>query len=127
MSGWEQALWHREGNIAMQQCHTDLLRLYLPLLTNSEPEIRRQTWNILFAIYGERALTYLRRLLNDPDIAMRQQADNALQAISEIADLKVQRQPFEGMYIECLGRLQVYIGNHPLQPHDWVQNEGGRV
>src|SRR5690349_10130975 len=111
----------------MQQWHTNLVRLYLPLLTSSEPEIRCQTWALLFAAHGTRVLTYLRRLLSDPDIAMQQYADNALQAISEIADLNVQRRPFEGMFIKCLGRIQVYIGNHQLQPCDWVQYDSGRV
>lgn len=111
----------------MQQRQTNLVRLYLPLLTSSETEVRRQTWAILFAAYGERSLTYLRRLLSDSDIAVRQQADNALQAVSEITDINVQRQPFEGMYVECMGRLQVYIGNHRLQLQDWAQYDSGRV
>lgn len=105
----------------------NLALLYLPLLTNQQPQVRQQACMILLATYGERALTYLRRLLADRDPEIRQQAMRALQVIAEVSGLKVELQPFRGMYIECLGSLRVYLDSREVQQQDWMQLEGGRA
>ena len=84
-------------------------RLYLPLLVNPQRKIRQCASLIMFSTYGERAVTYLRRLLEDPDREVGQQARLALQNLGDIAGLEVELQPFGGMYVECLGHLRVYI------------------
>jgi DNA-binding SARP family transcriptional activator len=105
----------------------NLLRLYLPLLTNHQPEVRQQVCLLLLGTYGDQALTYLRRMINDADQHVRQDARLALLAMTEMGDLTVKVQPFRGMYVECLGRLKVYISNHEMQPQDWAQAQGGRA
>jgi len=40
------------------------IELYLPLLTSTDPAVRAQATLILLSTYGERGLTYLRRLLD---------------------------------------------------------------
>jgi two-component SAPR family response regulator len=111
----------------MQHYNANLTQLYLPLLLNPAVEVRRQAWTILRASHGLRALTQLRRMLDTPDPHLRQQIQQALRAIAEMGDVAVEIRPFEGMYVECLGRLRVYIGSYPLQPSDWAQLDGGRA
>lgn len=106
---------------------THITRLYLPLLAHTQPQIRSQAAMILLITYGDHALTYIRRLINDPDMQVRQDARIALLAISEITGHEIKLQPFRGIYIECLGRLRVYIGNHEMQSQDWVQADAGRA
>lgn len=100
---------------------------YLPLLSHNQGIVRRQACVILLGTHGQRALTYLRRLLEHNDASIRRQALRGLQSIAEFTDLPVQLEPFAGMYIECLGRVRVYIGNHEVQPHEWMQPESGRA
>ena len=103
------------------------IHLYLPLLTHEDTKVREQTCAILLSTYGDRALTYLRRLLDDSDMVVRHQARQALIAIGEMANLAVELRPFRGMYVECLGRMRVYIGSREVQPQEWMQNKGGRA
>jgi DNA-binding SARP family transcriptional activator len=102
-------------------------RLYLPLLVNPQHNIRQHASMILLGTYGERALTYVRRLLEDPDQQVRQQARQALRNLGDSIGIKVGLQPAPAMYVECLGHLRVYIGNREIQPQDWAQLEGGRA
>jgi DNA-binding SARP family transcriptional activator len=111
----------------MSQPQMNMLHLYLPLLANHEHAVRQQACLILLGTYGDRALTYLRRMTNDADQQVRQEARLALLAITETTNQTVKVQSFRGMYIECLGRLRVYIGNHEMQPQDWAQCHGGRA
>jgi hypothetical protein len=53
---------------------TNLARPYLPLLANPQPLVRRQACLIMLGSYGDRALTYLRRLIDDVDPQVRQDA-----------------------------------------------------
>src|SRR5215207_6359522 len=111
----------------MSQQQTNLARLYLPLLTDYQPAVRRQACLIMLGTYGDRALTYLRRLVGDPDPQIRQDARLALLAIAEITDTSLKSKPFRGMHVECLGRMRVYIGNYEMRDSDWTAAEGGRA
>ncbi len=99
--------------------------LYLPLLTYADPDVRRHTTNILLAHYGNRALTYLRRLLDDPTLG--EQARIALSSIGEITGLRIELRPFRGVYVHCLGDFQVFIDSRPINPDEWGQTDGGRA
>ena len=103
------------------------MRLYLPLLTHHDPEVRRQACLILLGTYGERAVTALRRLLDDPDQQVRREARLGLLALVEVTDAGVRFRPPRGMYVACLGGLRVFVGNRELRPEDWAQTEGGRA
>lgn len=111
----------------MSQPQMNMLHLYLPLLANNQHEVRQQACLILLGTYGDQALTYLRRMTSDSDQQVRQEARLALLALTETTNQAVKVQPFRGMYIECMGRLRVYIGNHEMQPQDWAQCDGGRA
>jgi DNA-binding SARP family transcriptional activator len=82
---------------------------------------------ILLGTYGNRALTYMRRLIDDSDPQVRQNARLALLAVAEITDLGITFQPFRGMYLQCLGRMRVYINNHEIQSQHWAQADHGRA
>ncbi len=101
--------------------------LYLPLLTHADPDVRRHSVTLLLATYGERGLTYLRRLLDDPSPAVRTDARNALLAVSEVSDLNVELRPFRGVYVRCLGDFRIFINSYELQPGDWGSDDGGRA
>src|SRR5262249_50602999 len=102
----------------MSNAQMNLVRLYLPLLAHHQPAVRQQACLIMLATYGERALTSLRRLVDDADLQVRQDARLALLAVAETTEQEVRLRPFRGMYVECLGRLRAYIGGHELQPED---------
>jgi two-component SAPR family response regulator len=101
--------------------------LYLPLLINADPAVRRQAGVLLLATYGERGLTYLRRLLDDPSSEIRDQARAALLSVSETSGLNIALEPFRGIYVRCLGELQVFVHSREVLPQDWSQAEGGRA
>ena len=105
----------------------NLARLYLPLLAHAQPQVRRQACMILLGTYGHRALTYVRRLIDDSDPQVRQNARLALLAVAEVTNLGITFQPFRGMYIQCLGRMRVYMDNHEIQAQDWAQADHGRA
>jgi len=111
----------------MQDHYANLARLYLPLLVSPQPPVRQQACIILLGTYGSRALTYVRRLIDDADPQVRQDARLALLAVAEVTDLGIQMQPFSGMYVECLGRLRIYIGNQEIRLQDWARAESGHV
>jgi DNA-binding SARP family transcriptional activator len=111
----------------MEDPYPNLARLYLPLLSHAQPLVRRQACMILLGTYGDRALTYVRRLIDDSDPQVRQSARLALLAVAEITDLGITFKPFRGMYMQCLGRMRVYIDNHEIQAHDWAQADHGRA
>ena len=111
----------------MEDPYPNLARLYLPLLANAQPLVRRQACMILLGTYGNRALTYVRRLLDDSDPQVRQNARLALLAVAEITDIGITFQPFRGMYMQCLGRMRVYVNNHEIQSQDWAQADHGRA
>src|SRR5690349_9631207 len=111
----------------MPQQQPNPARLYLPLLVDSQPAVRRQACLILLGTYGDRALTYLRRLTDDADPQVRHEARLALLAIAEITDSTLKARPFRGMHVECLGRMRVYLGNNELRDSDWTAAEGGRA
>jgi DNA-binding SARP family transcriptional activator len=111
----------------MYQQSTNPARLYLPLLTHPQPMVRQHACLILLGTYGDRALTYLRRLLDEADPQLRQDARLALLALVEMIDGMVKLQSFRGMHVECLGHMRVYIGNHALQTADWAEAGGGRA
>jgi DNA-binding SARP family transcriptional activator len=81
----------------------------------------------MLGLYGDRALTYLRRLIDDADPQVRQDARLALLSFAEATGRPIKLQPFRGIHIECLGRLRVYVGNYELQTQDWIQVEGGHA
>ena len=101
------------------------IELYLPLLTSADPAVRDQATLILLSTYGERGLTYLRRLLDAPDL--HDQARAALLAIAASSGLHVELRPFRGIYVRCLGELQVFVDAHEVVASDWAQIEGGRA
>ncbi len=111
----------------MSQQQTNPARLYLPLLTDQQPAVRQQACLILLGTYGDRALTYLRRLVDDTDPQVRKEARLALLAIAECTATTLKSKPFRGMHVECLGRMRVYIGNYELLDSDWTEAEGGRA
>jgi DNA-binding SARP family transcriptional activator len=115
------------SNAVIDDLCPNLARLYLPLLANAQPLVRRQACMILLGTYGNRALTYVRRLIDDGDPQVRQNARLALLAIAEITDLGITFQPFRGMYMQCLGRMRVYAGNHEIQAQEWAQADHGRA
>lgn len=104
-----------------------LVRSYLPLLTNEQPEVRAQSYVILVGTYGQRAVTHLRRLLDDADPQVRQQARLALLAVKELTDIPIVMRPFQGMYIECLGHMRAHIGSLELYEDGLVQQGSGRA
>ncbi len=101
--------------------------LYLPLLTHADEPVRRQASLILLSTYGVRGLTYLRRLLDAPEPQVRAAARAALQAVAEASGLHVELQPFRGVYVRCLGELQVFVNGREVGPQDWSQDSGGRA
>lgn len=103
------------------------MRLYLPLLINAQPEVRRQVFIILRSAYGERAVTYLRQLLLDGDPQVRMQARQALQTFGEFDALELDAGPTQGIVVECLGVLRVWIKGRLLQPSDWAALDSGRA
>jgi DNA-binding SARP family transcriptional activator len=107
-------MFHSEANPA---------GMYLPLLTNPQPDVRQQACTILLSTYGEHALTYLRRLLDDPNPELRDQVRTALQTVSEITGLPAKAEPFAGIYVECLGRLRVYADNREVRSEEWREHE----
>jgi DNA-binding SARP family transcriptional activator len=102
-------------------------RLYLPLLSHAQAEVRRQACAILLGTHGPHAATALRSLLDDADPAVRQQARQGLHAIATISGNEIAEQPYPGIYIECLGQLRVWIGGRQITPRDWMQADGGRA
>src|SRR6185436_10570330 len=102
-------------------------RLYLPLLTHTQADVRRQACAILLGTHGPRALTALRSLLEDADPAVRQQARQGLHAIATISGNEIAAQPYPGIYIECLGQLRVWVGGRQISPRDWMQADSGRA
>ena len=106
---------------------TNVIRLYLPLLAHPQPAVRQHAGVILLSTYGSRALTYLRRLLDDPDTQTRQEVRLALLAIHELTGEPIQLRPFAGMYIECLGALNVYAGNRELGGAEGFADSSGRA
>lgn len=106
---------------------TKLAQLYLPLLTDPQPAVRRQACALLLATHGEHGLTLLRRLLSAPEPDLRRQASIALERIAELTDLAVHQQPFSGIHIECLGHTRLYVGEREVQLDTWVRRECGAV
>ncbi|NNJ10309.1 hypothetical protein EKD04_008210 [Chloroflexales bacterium ZM16-3] len=101
--------------------------LYLPLLTHADPDVRRQVGVILIATYGERGITYLRRMLDDPDPEICHQARAALLSLAETSGIHVVLEPFRGIYVRCLGEFQVFVHGREVLPQDWSQAESGRA
>jgi DNA-binding SARP family transcriptional activator len=102
-------------------------RLYLPLLNHAQAEVRRQACAILLGAHGAGALLALRGLLDDADLAVRQQARQGLHTIAAVSGKNIAEQPFQGIYIECLGQLRVWIGGRQILARDWMQPDGGRA
>lgn len=96
--------------------------LYLPLLTDARAQVRQQACAILLGTYGEHGLTMLRRCLGAPDGQLRQQARQALEHIAELTALPVNHQPFQGISIECLGRMRLYIDSREIRLDTWVRD-----
>jgi two-component SAPR family response regulator len=96
-------------------------------LTNPQPDVRQQACAILLGTYGEHALTYLRRLLDDPDPKLRDQARVALQTVTELAGIATTPEPLAGIYIECLGRLRVHVDGREVRAEEWKEHEGGHA
>lgn len=84
--------------------------LFIPLLTDSNIQVREQAGLIFLGMYGTRSLTYLRRLLESPSIELRQQAVLALRQMADLSEIDVYDQPFPAISIECLGRVRLYVG-----------------
>lgn len=101
--------------------------LYLPLLNNPDEAVRRQAYMLLLSMLGERGLTLLRRLLDTPDVAVRQQAREALLSIADLSRLPINQQPFQDMYIECLGLLRLYINQREVRLDEWVRRDSGHA
>ncbi|MEO7911987.1 MAG: bacterial transcriptional activator domain-containing protein [Roseiflexaceae bacterium] len=102
-------------------------RLYLPLLNHPQAEVRQQACTILLGAHGMAALTALRGLRNDADLMLRQQAIEGLHTIAAISGKQIAEQPFQGIYIECLGQLRVWIDGRQILPRDWMQPDSGRA
>jgi len=102
-------------------------RLYLPLLNHAQAEVRQQACAILLGAHGQGALIALRGLLEDADPAVRQQARQGLHVIAAISGTEIAEQQFQGIYIECLGQLRVWIGGRQILPRDWMQPDSGRA
>jgi DNA-binding SARP family transcriptional activator len=111
----------------MKERAANPILLYLPLLTHADAGVRRHACSIMLATYGERSLTLLRRLLDDPEPEIQRQAALALQAASEATGLRVELRPFRGIYVECLGDLRVFVNGREIRPEDWAQYDGGRA
>ncbi len=101
--------------------------LYLPLLVHQDANVRRQACEIMLSTYGERSLTFLRRLLDATDPDTQAQATQALKVVSEVSGLRVELRPFRGIYVECLGDLRVYINGRDIKPDEWAQYDRGRA
>ncbi len=111
----------------MHKDSTNPIHLFLPLFGHADDGVRRQAGLILLGTFGMRALTYLRRSLEDSDRELQNQARKALDSIAEIIDIDLVVQPHRSMYVECLGGMRVYIDNHEIQPDEWMQSGGGRA
>jgi DNA-binding SARP family transcriptional activator len=105
----------------------NLARLYLPLLNHAQAEVRQQAGAILLGAHGTSALSALRSLAGDADPAVRQQAREGLHTIMAISGRQITKKPFQGIYIECLGQLRVWIGGRQVLPSDWMQPDSGRA
>ncbi|MEI7771598.1 MAG: bacterial transcriptional activator domain-containing protein [Chloroflexales bacterium] len=106
---------------------TSFAHLYLPLLTDLQPNVRRHACALLLATHGEHGLTLLRRLLSADDHEIRQQAGLALRYVAEHTDLPVHPQPFSGVHIQCLGRTRIFVGGDSVEIDAWVRREHGAV
>lgn len=101
--------------------------LYLPLLTDVRSTVRQHACALLLGTYGEHGLTMLRRCLEAPDRRVRQQARQALLHIGELTDLPVHVQPFEGIYVECLGHLRLYVDSQEWRLDTWVRGQNDQI
>ena len=106
---------------------TNPTELFLPLLTHPDLLVRRQSSLVLLSTHGMRGLTYLRRLLDAPSAAVRADARAALVAVAETSGVHVELQPFRGIYVRCLGELQVFINGREVTSQHWAQDGGGRA
>ena len=68
--------------MVMREGSANPVHLFLPLLTHVDEAVRRQACLILLGTFGMRALTYLRRSLEDPDRHLQHQARKALDTIA---------------------------------------------
>jgi DNA-binding SARP family transcriptional activator len=105
----------------------NLARLYLPLLTHAQAEVRRQACAILLGAHGAQALVALRCLLDDPDTEVRLQARQALHAVAATGVDVDAEPPWHGIYVECLGQLRVWVAGRQILPRDWMQADSGRA
>jgi DNA-binding SARP family transcriptional activator len=100
---------------------TNPATLFLPLLTNPNLPVRQQAVLIYMGIFGPRSLTYLRRLLDNPDTEVRMRATHALRAVAELSHEPVWEQPFPAISIECLGRVRLYVGSDEVRIAEHVR------
>lgn len=102
-------------------------RLYLPLLTSANPEVRHQAFLIMASHHGRQAPAYLHGLLEDPEIETRNEAQVALQLLKEAGEAGVAPEPRGRLYIECLGRFRLQRGGREISHDDWLRHCEGRA
>lgn len=104
-----------------------LIRLYLPLLSHPDEDVRRQTALALCATYGDQAAAQVRLLLRAGTPEERRQARLALDALGACNALLSAPSPFNGIEIGCLGAFQVHIKGLTIQVQDWGRYDSGRA
>jgi len=104
-----------------------LIRLYLPLLSHPDEEVRRYTALALYAAYGDQATVHVRLVLRAGTPEERRQARLALDALDACGGLCSATPPFGGIEIGCLGAFQVHINGLTIQVQDWGRYDSGRA
>lgn len=106
---------------------TGLVRLYLPLLTHDDIEVRRHAATLLTLTVGPEALAALRRLAQDSDREVRRQAQVAIDALARIDGRSLEGMPEAGLQVTCLGALRVRAAGGWIDMRAWSPPEGGRA
>jgi DNA-binding SARP family transcriptional activator len=102
-------------------------RLYLPLLTNANHEVRGQAHLILSSLYGPDATIFLRQLLHELEPGTRNAAQLALLLLDRPALFAETAGKAGLLYIECLGRFRLNKGSAALSHEEWLRHCKGRA
>lgn len=102
-------------------------RLYLPLLTSPNHEVREQAHLILASMYGPDATIFLRQLLHELDPATHNAALLALLLLERPALFAETAGRAGQLYIECLGHFRLNYGGATLEHDEWLRHCKGRA
>ncbi|MGQ9875481.1 MAG: AfsR/SARP family transcriptional regulator [Chloroflexus sp.] len=97
-----------------------LLEYCLPLLLHSDEAVQQQATQLLLTTCGNNVFTLLRRQKECSDL--EKVASQALQRLAWHSGHVLKPDQFRFMYLECLGTVNLFIGNRPISIHDWRQH-----